>query len=109
MPSLTTNSEVTLSIEVRNTEGELVDPDSIELDWWLGRWGSKTNVPEASLTHSSTGMFSATITPEDPSDSGYSGGVIRGGPIYLHYEFTMINPTYVERGKVALATSEYCG
>jgi hypothetical protein len=108
MPSLSTNSTVTLTCTVRNTAGTLVDPDTIELVWKLGRNGDETTVAQASLTNSSTGIWSADVVPEDPADSGVSAGVIKGAPAHLYYEFRMTTPTYVERGKVALSTSEFC-
>lgn len=109
MPSLSTNSAVTLRIEVRDIEDELVNPDSIELVWKLGRNGDENTVAQADLTHDSTGIYSAEVTPEDPATSGTAGGVVRGAAIHLYYEFRMTNPTYIERGKVALSTSEFCG
>lgn len=109
MPSLSTNSDITLTINVVNTAGSLVDPDTIELVWWLGRAGSQTTVAQADLTHDDTGIYSGTVTPEDPIDSSIASGVVQGGPMLLYYEFRMTNPTYIERGKVAVSTSEWAG
>lgn len=108
MPSLSTNSTVPLTVEVRNAAGTLVDPSTIELVWRLGRNGDETTVAQSSLTNSSTGIWSADVVPEDPADSHIAGGVVKGAPIYLYYEFRMTSPTYIERGKVALSTSEFC-
>lgn len=109
MPSLSTNSAITLTVTVRNSAGSLVDPDTIELVWWLGPNGDETTVTEASMSNPSTGVFTVSVTPEDPVDSGIAAGVVKGAPTFLYYEFSMTNPTYVERGKVALSTSERRG
>lgn len=101
MPSLATNSGVVLSVTVRNTAGAVVDPTTIELHWKLGRHGDETTVPMGQLDHDSTGVFSATVNPRDP-------GNLIGKTILLRYEFRMTNPDYVERGKVAISTSEFC-
>lgn len=101
MPSLATNSANTLTVTVRNTLGALVDPTTISLTWKLGRYGDETIVAQASLTHVSTGVYSYEVTPED-------GGEFKGFPVHLFYEWTMTNPNYVERGKVALSSSEFC-
>lgn len=103
MPSLATNSDSTLTIQVRNTAGTLVDPNTITLRWRLGplaSCGSWTTVAQASLTHVSTGIYSYTVNPTDD-------GRYQGAPVYLRYEWIMTNPNYVERGKVALSTTEY--
>lgn len=103
MPSLATNSDNTLTIQVRNTAGVLVDPDTISLRWKLGPLSpcnDWTTVSQGSITHVSTGIYSYTVNPTDD-------GRYQGAPVYLRYEWNMTNPTYREGDKVALASSEY--
>lgn len=109
MPGLSTNSDITLSVEIRDTDGTLTDPTDVELVWWLGKSGDQTTVAMASLSHDGTGLFSSVVNPEDPIDSSVASGVVQGGPMLLYYEFRMTNPTYIERGKVAVSTSEWAG
>lgn len=113
MPSLSTNSTTTLRCEVRDKDtDDLVNPESIECVWWLGRKGSKTTVAQSEMDNPSTGVFTVDVVPEDPTDSGIASGVVGGGAIHLHYEFPMVfsdGRRYTERGKVALSTSEFCG
>lgn len=100
MPSLATNSDNTLTISVRNTSGTLVDPATISLRWKLGPRGDWTTVSQGSLTHVSTGVYSYTVNPEDD-------GSFEGFTVLLTYEWIMTDPNYVERGKVALSSTEY--
>lgn len=109
MPTLATNSNVTLTVTVRNIAGAPVDPSTIELVWKLGRYGDVTTVPQASLTNDGTGVYSATVNPQESSnniDLWFRRWF--GRTVLLYYEFRMTNPNYVERGKVALSTSEFC-
>lgn len=107
MPSLATNSETNLTVTVRRrADNALVDPDTIELVYWLGRYGDRATVPQSGLTRNSMGVYSANIIPSE--ENAWFGIGMRGRPAYLNYEFRMTNPTYVERGKVSTSTSEAC-
>lgn len=100
MPSLATNSGNVLTITIRDDDGDLVAPSTIVLHWKLGRTGDETTVAQGSLTNPSTGVYTYTVTPED--DGGYEGE-----NVMLNYEWVTTVPAYVERGKVALSTSDF--
>ncbi len=104
MPSLATNSDNLLPLRVYDRDtGDLVDVTDLTLRWKLGTQGDWTEVALSSITHAGTGIYTYSVNPEDT-------GSFNGRSVLLRYEWDIETSTftYVERGKVALSSSEFC-
>lgn len=78
MTRFSPNSELRFDVEVRNTTGALVDPDTITFVWRVTRMGSDHT---ETVTHDGLGLYHAFATPTE-------GGALFG-------EFRCTNPDVV--------------